>query len=45
MRNPLISSVAFLLFQLLTATLFLRPAELFPWMEGMPLYEGLIIGT
>jgi len=45
MRNPLISSVAFLLFQLLTATLFLRPAELFVWMEGMPLYEGLILGT
>jgi hypothetical protein len=45
MRNPLISAVAFGLFQLLTATLFLRPAELIPGMDGMPLYEGLIVGT
>lgn len=45
MRHPSLSALAFLLFQLLTATLFLRPAELLTWLEGLPLYEGLIIST
>uniref|UniRef100_A0A7C2PAU5 O-antigen ligase domain-containing protein n=1 Tax=Schlesneria paludicola TaxID=360056 RepID=A0A7C2PAU5_9PLAN len=45
MRNPLLSAAAFGLFQLLTATLFLRPAEILSWLQGMPIYEGLIIGT
>ncbi|MBI1345269.1 O-antigen ligase domain-containing protein [bacterium] len=45
MRHPSLATLAFLLFQLLTATLFLRPAELFSWLEGLPLYEGLILST
>ncbi|MDP1798762.1 MAG: O-antigen ligase domain-containing protein, partial [Planctomycetaceae bacterium] len=45
MSNPLIAILAFLLFQLTTATLFLRPAELFNWLEDLPLYEGLILST
>ena len=45
MSNPLIATLAFLLFQLTTATLFLRPAELFEWLEDVPLYEGLILST
>lgn len=45
MRHPSLATLAFLLFQLLTATLFLRPAELLSWLEGLPLYEGLIIST
>jgi len=42
--GPFMDSLAFLLFQLLTATLFLRPAELFEPLAGLPIYEGLIIG-
>lgn len=45
MRHSSIAVLAFALFQLLTATLFLRPAEIFSWLEGMPLYEGLILST
>lgn len=45
MSNPLIATLAFLLFQLTTATLFLRPAELFSWLQDVPLYEGLILST
>lgn len=45
MSNPLIAVLAFLLFQLTTATLFLRPAELFSWLEDVPLYEALILSS
>ncbi len=45
MSHPLIATLTFLLFQLTTATLFLRPAELFAWLEGVPLYEVLILST
>jgi hypothetical protein len=45
MGNKSIAVLAFALFQLVTATLFLRPAELFGWLEGLPLYEVLILGT
>lgn len=38
-------SVAFVTFQLLTATLFLRPAELFEVFDGWQIYESLIITT
>ena len=34
----------FVLFLLLTATLFLRPAELLPAIQGWPIYEVLIAG-
>lgn len=34
----------FVLFLMLTATLFLRPAELLPAIQGWPIYEVLIIG-
>jgi O-antigen ligase len=37
------SSVAFALFILVNATLFLRPAELIPAVEGKPIYELLIL--
>jgi hypothetical protein len=45
MGNKSIAVLAFALFQLVTATLFLRPAELFSWMGELPLYEVLILGT
>ena len=45
MRHPSIAVLAFTLFQLLTATLFLRPAEILTFLAGVPLYEMLIIGT
>lgn len=45
MSHPLIATLTFLLFQLVTATLFLRPAELFDWLQDVPLYEGLILST
>lgn len=38
------SSASMVLFELLTATLFLRPAELFEPLAGMPIYEALIAG-
>ncbi len=45
MQHRSLAVLAFMLFQLLTATLFLRPAEVFSWLEGLPIYEGLILGT
>ncbi|HET6423517.1 MAG TPA: O-antigen ligase family protein [Planctomycetaceae bacterium] len=45
MSHPLIATLTFLLFQLTTATLFLRPAEMFDWLADVPLYEGLILST
>ena len=45
MRDKSLAKLAFLLFLLTTATLFLRPAELFIWLEGAPIYEALILGT
>jgi hypothetical protein len=45
MNHHSIAVLAFTLFQLLTATLFLRPAEIFEWLEGVQIYEGLIIST
>ncbi len=45
MRNSAIAVLAFALFQLLTAALFLRPAELLSWLEGIRINEMLIIGT
>jgi hypothetical protein len=43
MRDPSLAKLAFFFFQLVTATLFLRPAELFVELDGLPLYEGLLI--
>lgn len=40
--QPRTSPVAFLLFQLVNATVFLRPAEIVPELLGLPIYEGLI---
>lgn len=45
MRNKSIAVLAFTLFQLVTATLFLRPAELFTWLADVPLYEILILSS
>lgn len=45
MRDKSIAVLAYLLFTLTTATLFLRPAELFIWMADWPIYETLILGT
>ena len=45
MRDKSLAKLAFVLFLLTTATLFLRPAELFIWLEGAPIYEALILGT
>lgn len=39
------SSVAFVLFLLVNATLFLRPAEMVPALVGLPIYEVLILST
>ena len=41
-EQPRTSPVAFLLFQLVNATVFLRPAEIVPELLGLPIYEGLI---
>lgn len=43
MYDRSLAPLAFVVFQLLTATLFLRPAELFSWLADLPIYEGLII--
>ncbi|MES2791667.1 MAG: O-antigen ligase family protein [Planctomycetota bacterium] len=40
--QPRTSPVAFFLFQLVNATVFLRPAEIVPELMGLPIYEGLI---
>lgn len=45
MRSKSIAILAFGLFLLTTATLFLRPAELFAWMADWQIYELLIIST
>jgi O-antigen ligase len=37
------STLGFALFILVNATLFVRPAELFPSLEGSPIYESLIV--
>lgn len=39
---PRTSPVAFFLFQLVNATVFLRPAEIVPELLGLPIYEALI---
>ena len=45
MRNKSIAPLAFVLFLLTTATLFLRPAELFFWLADWQIYEFLILST
>lgn len=45
MRHPLIATLAFVLFQAVTATLFLRPAEFIEWLADLPIYEGLILSS
>jgi hypothetical protein len=45
MRDKSIAVLAFGLFLLTTATLFLRPAELFTWMADWQIYELLILST
>lgn len=45
MAHRSIAVLAFALFQLVTATLFLRPAEVFSWVGDVPLYEVLILST
>ena len=45
MRDKSIAKLAFGLFLLTTATLFLRPAELFAWMADWQIYEFLILAT
>lgn len=45
MRDKSIAQLAFALFLLTTATLFLRPAELFVWMADWPIYELLILSS
>ncbi len=45
MRHPLIATLAFVLFQAVTATLFLRPAEFVEALADLPIYEGLILST
>ena len=45
MRNKSLAKMAFALFLLTTATLFLRPAELFEWIGEAPIYEALILST
>lgn len=45
MRDKSIAILAFGLFLLTTATLFLRPAELFIWLDNWPIYELLILST
>ena len=45
MRDKSLAKLAFVLFLLTTATLFLRPAELFLWLADTPIYEVLILGT
>jgi hypothetical protein len=45
MREKSIAQLAFALFLMTTATLFLRPAELFPLLVDLPIYEYLILLT
>ena len=39
------NGLAYIFFLLINATLFLRPAELIPQMQGLPIYEGLMVGA
>ena len=39
------SALGFVLFLLVNVTLFLRPADMWPSWEGLPVYEGLILGA
>lgn len=39
------NGVAYVLFLLIIATLFLRPAEIIPALKGLPIYEGLMAGA
>ena len=39
------SALGFVLFLLATVTLFLRPADMWPSWEGLPVYEGLLLGA
>lgn len=43
--RPQESTIAFMLFILVNATLFLRPAEIFPDIKSLPIYEFFILGT
>ena len=45
MRDKSVAVFAYALFVLTTATLYLRPAELFFWMAEWPIYEVLILST
>jgi hypothetical protein len=45
MRDKSIAVLAYTLFLLTTATLFLRPAELFEFVAEWPIYEVLILST
>ena len=45
MRDKSIAVLCYFLFTLTTATLFLRPAELFFWLADWPIYESLILST
>ncbi|WP_010582890.1 O-antigen ligase family protein [Schlesneria paludicola] len=45
MRDKSIANLCYFLFTLTTATLFLRPAELFIWLADWPIYESLILST
>lgn len=45
MRDKSIAVLAYALFAMTTATLFLRPAELFIGLAGWPIYEVLILST
>lgn len=43
-RAPANSSIGWSLFLLLNATLFMRPAEVVPQLEGLPIYNVTILG-
>lgn len=43
--RPQESTIAFVLFILVNATLFLRPAEIFPDIKSLPIYEFFILAT
>lgn len=45
MGNSPLSSLAFFLFCLVTATMILRPGELVSGLAGLPIYEVLILST
>jgi hypothetical protein len=43
MGDRTLAVLAFFFFQAVTAILFLRPAELFPELTGLPIYEALML--